>query len=73
MRRVLLAAALVLVGLTAACGSDQDPGLDSPATVVGQTTAPPQLLTDCPPGGPNASTPAAGCVDSKGNVRHYGE
>ena len=72
LRRTVLAAA-VLVGASgaAACSRDQDPGIvPSESTVKGATTPPPQLPQDCPPGGPDATTPAAGCVDEDGNIQH---
>jgi hypothetical protein len=66
-RRWAAAAAVVLVG---ACASGQDPGLEQgPAADRGSTTTP-QFLQACPPGGPDATTPPAGCVDEDGNVRH---
>ncbi len=68
MRRAALAVALLLGA--AACAKDQDPGIPSAPTVEGQTTRPPQLLEECPPGGPDATTPPAGCVDEDGNVLH---
>ena len=70
--RTLLAAVLVPVALGAgACSRDQDPGIvPAQSTVEGATTRPPQLLQDCPPGGPDATTPPAGCVDEDGNVLH---
>ena len=69
-RRLLLA---VLLAAVAACSSGQDPGVDpgmqpSPTGDRGSTTTP-QLLEPCPPGGPDATTPAAGCVDEDGVVQ----
>jgi len=59
-----LAVALLLA--TTACSSGQDPGL-SPSTDGGPTTTS-QTLHPCPPGGPDATTPAAGCLDADGTV-----
>jgi len=65
-RRPLLTAVLALA-LLAACESDQDPGLD-PGLVDGPAPSS-DTLPDCPPGGPDATTPAAGCLDEGGAVR----
>jgi hypothetical protein len=59
-----LAVALLLA--TTACSSGQDPGL-SPGTGQGPTTTS-HTLQRCPPGGPDATTPAAGCLDADGTV-----
>jgi hypothetical protein len=71
MRRLAgrMAAALALLA-AAACSSGQDPGVEPqvPSGDRGSTTTP-QLLQPCPPGGPDGTTPAAGCVDDDGNVR----
>lgn len=64
MRRpalALLTAAVLLVG----CSSDQDPGVEP--TSGGPTTTS-RTLQPCPPGGPDATTPAAGCLDPDGRV-----
>ena len=65
MRRaavVLLALAVTL----GACESDQDPGLDpGGADGPAQTS---NTLGTCPPGGPDATTPAAGCLGPDGSV-----
>ncbi len=61
MRR--LAAALLLV---AACSSGQDPGI-TPTSGTGPSTTS-RMLEPCPPGGPDATTPPAGCLDEDGNV-----
>ena len=67
--RLVLAGA-VLLG-AAACSRDQDPGIvPSQSTVKGATTQPPRFLEPCPPGGPDATTPPAGCIDEDGNVLH---
>lgn len=63
MRRL---AALALLVAIAACSSGQDPGL-TPSTEAGPTTTS-QTLQPCPPGGPDATTPAAGCLDDAGGV-----
>lgn len=60
--------ALALAGV-AGCGSGQDPGLTPEGTSGGPSTTS-RLLESCPPGGPDASTPAAGCLDDDGNVVH---
>ena len=52
--------ALALAG----CADGQDPGLvpdDGPARTS-------DTLGACPPGGPDATTPAAGCLDADGTV-----
>lgn len=65
-RRLLLAlAALILV---AACESSQDPGLDPGAGTDGPAPTS-DTLPDCPPGGPDATTPDAGCLADDGTVR----
>jgi len=61
-----LAAALILAALSAGCSSDQDPGL-TPSTDAGPTTTS-QTLQPCASGGPDATTPAAGCLDEQGGV-----
>lgn len=58
--------ALVLVGATAACGSDQDPGFEAPPGDGSKVTS--HLLEPCPPGGPDETTPDAGCLDEDGTV-----
>ena len=60
------AVALLLVVAAAACASGQDPGL-TPSTESGPTTTS-HTLQPCPDGGPDATTPPAGCVDPDGNV-----
>lgn len=62
MRR-LLAGLLVVV---AGCSAGQDPGL-TPSTDDGPTTTS-KTLEPCPPGGPDATTPAAGCLADDGSV-----
>lgn len=65
MRPVLLALAL-LVG-AAGCSAGQDPEIAPPGGGGPSTTS--RSLEPCPPGGPDASTPAAGCLDDDGSVR----
>jgi hypothetical protein len=55
-------AALVLTG----CGAGQDPGVE-PGDGGGGARITSNTLPDCPPGGPDASTPV-GCLDAEGNV-----
>jgi hypothetical protein len=65
VRRALLVAALLL----AACSSGQDPGVPTaPGDSSPATTS--RALEACPPGGPDATTPAAGCLDEDGMVVH---
>jgi len=64
--RPLLAAALALA-LLAGCESAQDPGLAPGATDGPAPTS--DTLPDCPPGGPDATTPDAGCLGADGTVR----
>jgi hypothetical protein len=61
------AAAVVLVLALAACEADQDPGLD-PSVVEG-TARTSDTLGACPPGGPDATTPEAGCLGPDGSVQ----
>lgn len=59
----LAAATLVLAG----CETGQDPGLDTgPRGDAPATTS--DTLPDCPPGGPDLTTPDAGCLDEDGSV-----
>jgi predicted small secreted protein len=62
------AAAVVAVALLlAGCETGQDPGLDTgPGADAPATTS--DTLPDCPPGGPDATTPDAGCIDGDGAV-----
>jgi hypothetical protein len=65
--RTVVAAIALVVGV-AACGSDQDPGFTPPTDDGPSTTS--HTLGACPPGGPDATTPPAGCLDADGNVQH---
>ncbi len=60
-------AVLVLVLAAAACESDQDPGLDPGLVGGGAETS--DTLGACPPGGPDATTPEAGCLGPDGTVQ----
>lgn len=65
LRTVVVVLALA-AGVTA-CGSDQDPGV-TPGNTTGGPSTTSRLLGPCPPGGPDATTPAAGCLDEDGKV-----
>ena len=67
MRRRRAAVAVALVLVLAGCESDQDPGLD-PGVVEG-TARTSDTLGTCPPGGPDATTPDAGCIGPDGSVQ----
>jgi hypothetical protein len=69
--RALRGLAVLIVAVAPAvggCGSGQEPGMtvddgaDRPSTTS-------QLLEPCPPGGPDETTPAAGCLGPDGGVR----
>jgi hypothetical protein len=64
VRRALLALALLLGG--AGCAAGQDPEIVPPADGGPTTTS--RALQPCPAGGPDATTPAAGCLDEDGAV-----
>ena len=76
MKRALVA--LVALVSLAACSSSQDPGIPGPqrAGTTGTTgdpaegTTPPTYLYPprCPEGGPNSTTPAAGCLQADGTL-----
>ncbi len=55
----------VLVGL-AACSNDQDPGIVP--NDVGGSEGTSNYLQRCPDGGPDETTPSAGCLDEDGAV-----
>lgn len=63
--RRLAALALVNVLALPACEADQDPGLDR--GTGGRVTS--DTLPACPAGGPDATTPAAGCIGDDGSVQ----
>ncbi len=66
---IRLVAALILV-VAAACSAGQDPGVETgPSAGTGPSTTS-RMLAPCPAGGPDASTPPAGCLDPDGNVVH---
>ena len=56
---------------TAACSSSQDPGIAPEPSDQGPTTTS-HMLQPCPPGGPDATTPPAGCLDEDGRVVREG-
>lgn len=61
----LLASLALMVGLAlAGCSGEQDPGF-APSDTPSETS---DTLGDCPPGGPDATTPPAGCLDLSGQV-----
>lgn len=66
MRRLGLA--LLLAVSTMACTSDQAPEI---VPAGGSTTTPTtsRALSPCPPGGPDGTTPAAGCIGPDGAVQ----
>lgn len=64
-RRAVLAAAIVLA--LAGCESDQDPGLD-PGIGSETPAETSNTLGACPPGGPDETTPPAGCLGPDGSV-----
>lgn len=59
------AAVIVMVVALTGCSDAQDPGLD-PGTGEPGTTS--NTLGQCPPGGPDATTPSAGCIGDDGQV-----
>lgn len=66
MRRRVAAVALGLAAALGACESDQDPGIDPGVTDGPAQTS--DTLGVCPPGGPDATTPPAGCLGPDGSV-----
>jgi hypothetical protein len=60
-------AALVLLA-AAACASGQDPGVDPGPTGSSGPSTTSRTLAPCPAGGPDATTPPAGCLDADGDV-----
>ncbi len=59
-------AGLLVTAALGACSSGQDPGI-APESSDGTVTTS-RTLERCPPGGPDATTPAAGCLDENGVV-----
>lgn len=57
--------AMVAMVMMVGCGTDQDPGLDPRPDAPATTSV---TLAPCPSGGPDATTPAAGCLDPDGAV-----
>ncbi len=64
--------AVVVFVVAAACSSSQDPGI-SPSTIDGGPSTTSHTLVACPPGGPDATTPPAGCLDEDGRVVRPGD
>ncbi|MDE0801880.1 MAG: hypothetical protein OSA99_01025 [Acidimicrobiales bacterium] len=62
--RSAVGAAVVAVSLFG-CADSQDPGLDPGSGEPGTTS---NTLGQCPPGGPDATTPPAGCIGDDGQV-----
>lgn len=60
----ILFAAVVTLG---ACSDGQDPGLD-PGLGGDQPATTSNTLGQCPAGGPDATTPPAGCIGADGQV-----
>ncbi len=58
--------AVALVAVVAGCSSEQDPGIAPGPADATETTS--RTLQPCPPGGPDETTPPAGCLDADGNV-----
>ncbi len=65
MKRRLLALALA-ISLASACSSGQEPEIAPPSGGGPGTTS--RSLQPCPFGGPDETTPPAGCLDDEGNV-----
>lgn len=61
-----LATVVLAVVMMVGCADDQDPGLE-PGNDAPITTS--NTLGQCPPGGPDATTPAAGCLDPDGQLQ----
>lgn len=61
-----VAVAVLALGLTAAsCTTDDPPALETDPDAPGITS---DTLPDCPRGGPDGTTPQAGCIDPDGSV-----
>jgi hypothetical protein len=69
VRRAVAVALLTLSIAVAGCSSGQDPTFeeDQPSGPT-SSTEPGRHLQACPPGGPDETTPPAGCLDDDGNV-----
>jgi hypothetical protein len=65
-RRWAASIAVAAGTLVAGCESSQDPGLD-PGLIDGPAPTS-DTLPDCPAGGPDATTPPAGCLGPDGAV-----
>lgn len=65
MTRALLVLAVVVT--SAGCSTSQDPEIIPPVSAGPSTTS--QALQPCPAGGPDATTPPAGCLGKDGGVR----
>lgn len=68
LRRVAAVVATAAVVWLGACSDEQDPGFDQQVDVDGGTRPQSETLEPCPDGGPDASTPAAGCLGPDGSV-----
>lgn len=68
VRRTLAALAVAAGTLLGACADSQDPGFDQQIDVDDQGRPPSNTLGACPDGGPDATTPAAGCLADDGTV-----
>lgn len=67
-RRGRWLAGLVAATALVACSADQEPGLDpSDGSTSSITTS--RVLAPCPPGGPDGTTPPAGCLAEDGTVQ----
>lgn len=58
--------ALAVLAAAAGCSSGQDPGIAPPNSGGSVTTS--RALGPCPSGGPDATTPPAGCLAEDGSV-----
>lgn len=67
-RRATAALVLAVVLVLAGCSDEQDPGLvPGPSDPTAETS---DTLGRCPAGGPDATTPSAGCLADDGTVQH---
>lgn len=62
----LLGVLALALGMLLGCSDGQDPGL-APGTDGTRATS--DTLGQCPPGGPDDTTPPAGCIDAEGRVQ----